>query len=57
MIIEKAIVFLVKGQTYWIGEINQKTESQQDGSIPLPVGVKLFELTEVDKVYVSKHLN
>ncbi|WP_427020103.1 hypothetical protein [Vibrio sp. TRT 2004] len=56
MIIEKAVSFLFKGKTYWIGEIDQKNEDHAKDSIPLPVDVKLFELSQVDKVQVRRFL-
>ncbi|WP_175443238.1 hypothetical protein [Vibrio sonorensis] len=54
MIIEKAVAFLFKGKTYWIGEIDQKNEDHVKDSIPLPADVKLFELNQVDKVQVRR---
>ncbi len=56
MIVEKAVVFLFKGKTYWIGEIDQKNEDYAKDSIPLPVDVKLFELNQVDKIQVRRFL-
>ncbi|EGA69124.1 hypothetical protein VISI1226_07453 [Vibrio sinaloensis DSM 21326] len=52
MVIEKALAFIIKGEAYWIGKIDQPKHTLTKNSALLPVKAKLYELHDIDKIQV-----
>ncbi|UHJ62223.1 hypothetical protein [Vibrio furnissii] len=57
MLLEKAFVFLVTGKAYWVGSIAPPQNPAEKDKSALPVDARIFELSQVDKIYERNSLN
>ncbi|MCE7620026.1 hypothetical protein [Vibrio fluvialis] len=57
MLLEQAFVFLVTGKAYWVRNITSPQNPAEKEKSSLPVDARIFELSQVDKIYERNSLN